>query len=249
MPEPVTIASLDHASKRFGQVHAVKALSLAIPAGEIYGILGPNGAGKSTALFLLAGLLAPSEGTVQVKGYAADTLEAKRLIGFMGPTTGLFARLTPRETLTYFGQVYGLALPSLATRLEFLVYRLGLSEFLDRPAESLSTGERQRVSIARALLHDPELLILDEPTSGLDVMASRFLRELIQEERQQGKAIIFSTHYLTEAELLCDRIGFLHQGSLLAEGTPGELQSTQHAASLEEAFLKLASRVEGTSSS
>jgi sodium transport system ATP-binding protein len=246
MPGTSIIAHLDNASKSFGRVHAVKALTLSLPQGEIYGLLGPNGAGKSTALFLLAGLLAPSEGTCRVKDHAAYTLEAKRAIGFLGPTTQLFARLTPRETLTYFGKIYGLDTPTLAKRLEFLTHRLGLAKFFNRPSEALSTGERQRVSIARALLHDPALLILDEPTSGLDVMASRFLRELIQEERQRGKAVIFSTHYLTEAELLCDRIGFLHQGSLLAEGTPAELRSRQQAASLEEAFLSLATTKEST---
>lgn len=245
MPDPSVVARFDNASKIFGGVHAVNALSLSLPKGEIFGLLGPNGAGKSTALFLLAGLLTPSEGTVQVKDHAASTLEAKQVIGYLGPTTQLFGRLTPHETLSFFGKIYGLSTPSLAQRIEELAQRLKLTELLNRPSETLSTGERQRVSIARALLHDPDLLILDEPTSGLDVMASRFLRELIQEQRQKGKAIIFSTHYLTEAELLCDRIGFLHQGSLLAEGTPAELRSQQKAASLEEAFLSLATSMEG----
>ena len=236
MPEP--LALLDRASKYFGAVRAVASLSLAVAGGEIYGLLGPNGAGKTTALRMLAGLLAPTTGRALLAGYDANTAPAKRHLGYLSGSTGLFGRLTPREVLDYFGQIHGLPRASIRQRLETLAPALALASFLDRRCEFLSTGERQRVSIARAVLHDPAVLILDEPTSGLDVLASRFLRDFVRKERDRGKAVLFSTHYLAEAELLCDRVGFLHHGQLLAEGRPADIRGS--ASTLEEAFLALA---------
>lgn len=235
VPDP--LALLDSASKSFGAVRAVVELSLSISGGEIYGLLGPNGAGKSTALRLLAGLLAPSHGQALVAGYATDSIQAKQRLGYLSSGTGLFGRLTPRELLAYFGGLYGLPTRMHRDRLNLLVHALALEDILDRRCEVLSTGERQRVSIARAVLHDPPVLILDEPTSGLDVLASRFLRDFVRDERNRGKAVLFSTHYLAEAELLCDRIGFLHHGRLIAEGTPAQIRGEK--GSLEEAFLAL----------
>jgi sodium transport system ATP-binding protein len=236
MPEP--LALLDSASKSFGAVHAVAELSLAVPGGEIYGILGPNGAGKTTALRMLAGLLAPTSGHARLAGYDAVTAQAKRHLGYLSGSTGLFGRLTPREVLDYFGQIHGMARTTIRQRLAALAHALALESILDRRCEALSTGERQRVSIARAVLHDPAVLILDEPTSGLDVLASRFLRDFVRAERDRGKAVLFSTHYLAEAELLCDRVGFLHHGKLLSEGRPADIRGS--ASTLEEAFLALA---------
>jgi sodium transport system ATP-binding protein len=233
MAEPAAV--LECASKSFGAVHAVVELSLSIPRGEIYGLLGPNGAGKTTALRMLAGLLAPTGGRALLLGHAAATIQAKQHLGYLSGSTGLFGRLTPREILAYFGQIHGMTRARIRERLAVLAESLALSPILDRRCEALSTGERQRVSIARAVLHDPAVLILDEPTSGLDVLASRFLREFVQEERDRGKAVLFSTHYLAEAELLCDRVGLLHHGRLLAEGTPAALRGG--AGTLEEAFL------------
>jgi sodium transport system ATP-binding protein len=238
MPGPLAV--LDSASKSFGTVCAVVELSLSIPGGEIYGLLGPNGAGKTTALRMLAGLLAPSEGRALVAGLAAKTTQAKKCLGYLSGSTGLFGRLTPREVLHYFGQIHGLSRIQIHDRLAVLVRALALDEILDRRCEYLSTGERQRVSIARAVLHDPAVLVLDEPTSGLDVLASRFLRDFVRSERDRGKAILFSTHYLAEAELLCDRIGFLHHGRLLCEGSPSEIHAMTGKSTLEEAFLTLA---------
>jgi sodium transport system ATP-binding protein len=240
MPEPAAL--LDRASKSFGAVHAVVELTLSIPSGEIYGLLGPNGAGKTTALRMLAGLLAPSSGRALLAGHDAQTAEAKAQLGYLSGSTGLFGRLTPREVLRYFGRIHGLSPALLRDRLHTLAQALALGGILDRRCEALSTGERQRVSIARAVLHDPAVLILDEPTSGLDVLASRFLRDFVRRERDRGKAVLFSTHYLAEAELLCDRVGFLHHGRLLAQGTPAEIRGG--AGSLEEAFLGLAERGE-----
>jgi sodium transport system ATP-binding protein len=235
---PQALALLDSASKSFGAVRAVVELSLAVPGGEIYGLLGPNGAGKTTALRMLAGLLAPSSGRALLVGREAKNPEAKRQLGYLSGSTGLFGRLTPREVLDYFGQIHGLGRAGIRQRLDTLAKALALEGFLDRRCEVLSTGERQRVSIARAVLHDPAVLILDEPTAGLDVLASRFLRDFVRRERDRGKAVLFSTHYLAEAELLCDRVGFLHHGRLLSQGRPADIRGG--AATLEEAFLALA---------
>ena len=243
MPDPLAV--LDSASKSFGDVFAVAQLSLSIPGGEIYGLLGPNGAGKTTALRMLAGLLAPSHGRALVAGHDAHTTQAKRRLGFLSGSTGLFGRLTPREVLDYFGQIHGLSRVDIGKRVTALATALALEGILDRRCEALSTGERQRVSIARAVLHDPSVLILDEPTSGLDVLASRFMREFVRGERKRGKAVLFSTHYLAEAELLCDRIGFLHRGRLLMEGPPSEIRAQTGTSTLEEAFLALVEEPRG----
>jgi sodium transport system ATP-binding protein len=240
---PELLAVLDGASKAFGALRAVADLSLAVPGGEIYGLLGPNGAGKTTALRMLAGLLAPTSGRALLAGHDAKTLQAKRHLGYLSGSTGLFGRLTGREVLDYFGQIHGLSRARIRDRLRTLAEALALDAILDRRCEVLSTGERQRVSIARAVLHDPAVLVLDEPTSGLDVLASRFLREFVRSERARGKAVLFSTHYLAEAELLCDRVGFLHHGRLLAQGTPAEVRGG--AGTLEEAFLTLADHEKG----
>jgi sodium transport system ATP-binding protein len=237
---PAPLAVLDGASKSFGDVLAVAELSLSIPDGEIYGLLGPNGAGKTTALRMLAGLLAPTSGKASIAKWAASTVEAKRRLGYLSGSTGLFGRLTPREVLAYFGRIHDLSSSTIERRIAELVPVLALGSILDRRCEALSTGERQRVSIARAVLHDPPVLILDEPTSGLDVLASRFMRDFVRNERTRGKAVLFSTHYLAEAELLCDRIGFLHRGRLLCEGTPAEMRKRAGTSTLEEAFLVLA---------
>jgi len=238
MPDPLAV--LDSASKSFGALAAVVELSLSIPGGEIYGLLGPNGAGKTTALRMLAGLLAPSQGSAWIVGHEANTRSAKQNLGYLSGSTGLFGRLTPSEVLDYFGQIHGLARAEIRKRVTALTPSLALESILGRRCEALSTGERQRVSIARAVLHDPPVLILDEPTSGLDVLASRFMRDFIRGERERGKAVLFSTHYLAEAELLCDRIGFLHHGSLLCEGSPSEIRARTGKGTLEEAFLALA---------
>ena len=238
MPEPLAV--LDGVSKSFGDVVAVVELSLSIPGGEIYGLLGPNGAGKTTALRMLAGLLATTHGFAKVLGHTANTAAAKKRLGYLSGSTGLFGRLTPREVLDYFGQIHGLARAEIDQRVARLAPDLALDAILDRRCEALSTGERQRVSIARAVLHDPAVLILDEPTSGLDVLASRFVRDFVRAERERGKAVLFSTHYLAEAELLCDRIGFLHRGRLIAEDSPTAIRQQTGKGTLEEAFLALA---------
>jgi sodium transport system ATP-binding protein len=231
----------DHLTKRFGAALAVDDLSFAVAPGEIYGLLGPNGAGKTTTLRVLAAILRPTAGRAELAGIdvARDPQAARRKLGFLTGSTGLYARLTGRELLRYFGRLHGMADAGIAERMALLARVLDLEAILGRRCEALSTGQRQRLSVARAVLHDPAVLILDEPTVGLDVLASRFLRDFVRGERDRGKAVIFSTHYLAEAELLCDRIGLLHQGRLLAEGSPAELRARAgDATSLEEAFLR-----------
>jgi sodium transport system ATP-binding protein len=234
--------AVDSLGKTFGSTEAVADLSFAIAPGEIYGLLGPNGAGKTTTLRILVGILLPTRGRVRVAGIdvTRDPLAVRQRLGFLTNTTGLYPRLTGRELLRYFARLHGLTPDAAAARIESLAQALQLHGFFDRRCEALSTGERQRLSIARAVLHDPAVLVLDEPTAGLDVLASHFLRDFVRAERDRGKAVVFSTHYLAEAELLCDRIGLLHQGRLLTEGTPAALRAAAGgASSLEEAFLRL----------
>ncbi len=234
--------AVESLSKSFGATEAVADLSFAVAPGEIYGLLGPNGAGKTTTLRILVGILRPTRGSVRVAGLDVvdDPLAVRQRLGFLTNTTGLYPRLSGRELLGYFARLHGLAPDAAAARIATLAEALHLRGFFDRRCEALSTGERQRLSIARAVLHDPAVLVLDEPTAGLDVLASRFLRDFVRAERDRGKAVVFSTHYLAEAELLCDRIGLLHRGRLLAEGTPTALRAAAgDAPSLEEAFLRL----------
>jgi len=242
MSAPAPAVSVESLVKSFGTTAAVAGLSFAVAPGEIYGLLGPNGAGKTTTLRILAGILVPTTGSAHVAGIdvARDPLSVRRRLGFLTNTTGLYPRLSGRELLGYFARLHGMSREATAARIDALVGALALGPFFDRRCESLSTGERQRTSIARAVLHDPDVLILDEPTAGLDVLASRFLRDFVRAERDRGKAVLFSTHYLAEAELLCDRIGLLHRGRLLAEGTPAARRGAAgDAPSLEEAFLRL----------
>ncbi len=234
--------TVEHLTKAFGAALAVDDLSFSVARGEIYGLLGPNGAGKTTTLRMLAAILTPTAGRAAIAGVdvARDPQAARRRIGFLTGTTGLYARLSGRELLRYFGGLHHMPDAAIAERMALLAGLLDLDGFLGKRCEALSTGQRQRLSVARAVLHDPAVLILDEPTVGLDVLASRFLRDFVRGERDRGKAVIFSTHYLAEAELLCDRIGLLHRGRMLAEDAPAALRARAgDASSLEEAFLRL----------
>jgi sodium transport system ATP-binding protein len=228
--------------KQFETVTAVDGVSLTVHAGEIVGLLGPNGAGKTTALRMLAGILTPTAGRVSVNGLDlhAHPLAAKQHIGFLSGDTQLYHRLTPREVLRYFGKLYGMATEVLDDRIEQLVTELEITAFADRPCRTLSTGQKQRANIARAFLHQPDVLMLDEPTAALDVISGRFIIEAVRRARSAGRAILFSTHIMSEAEELCDRIYLLHEGSIRDHGTLVEILTRAGCDSLTEAFLRQA---------
>ena len=222
-------------------VEAVRDASFEIGKGEIFGLLGPNGAGKTTLLRMLGTIIAPTSGSCWIAG--ANTAEnpdaVRRKIGFLSGNTKLYGRLTVRELLRYFGRLYEMDDNAIASRTEELSSLLGMEDFCDQRCETLSTGQTQRASIARVILHDPAILILDEPTLGLDIMSSRTILEFISDARTRGHSIIFSTHYMTEAERLCDRIGLIHNGSILALGTKEDLYAQTETDNLQDAFLAM----------
>ncbi|MFN7935431.1 MAG: ATP-binding cassette domain-containing protein [Bryobacteraceae bacterium] len=226
--------------KQFGAVKAVDEISFEVHAGEIVGLLGPNGAGKTTVLRMLAGILTPDAGQVGVCGYDMQVapLEAKRRIGFLSGDTQLYMRLTPREVLLYFGELFELAEGERKQRAEELIASLDMKSFADRPCETLSAGQKQRANIARAFLHDPEILILDEPTTALDILSGKFIVDAIRSQRDSGKAVLFSTHIMSEAEYLCDRIVMIHEGRKAEEGSQAEIIGRSGAQNLTDAFLR-----------
>jgi len=233
-----------------GQEHrAVDGVSFHVRRGEIYGLLGPNGAGKTTTLRMLAGLMQPSSGDVYIDGVAgsSDPLALKERTGFLTANTGLYARLSPRETLEYFGQLRGIQQPELKRQVDSLIELLALKEFADRRCEGMSTGEKQRVQIARTLIGNPPVLILDEPTNGLDVLTNRLILNFVRQAGRDGRTIILSTHHLDEVENICNRFGMLHKGRLLAEGTLAQLRVLSGQERLSDIFLALVEKVEGKS--
>jgi sodium transport system ATP-binding protein len=225
--------------KRFGPVAAVDGVSLAVSAGEVVGLLGPNGAGKTTTLRMLAGILTPDAGSVCVGGLDIHDrpLEAKRRLGFLSGDTQLYQRLTAREVLRYFGRLYGMPDTLIGARTAQLVSELEMGDFADRPCGTLSSGQKQRANIARAFLHEPQLLILDEPTVALDVISGEFIVESIRRQREAGRAVLFSTHIMSEAEYLCDRILLLHRGHIIDEGVLDDLLARSGCRNLTDAFL------------
>ncbi len=234
------ILRADGLVKHFGAVAAAQDVSLCVHAGEVVGLLGPNGAGKTTILRMIAGILPPDSGYVHIDGkdMASDPLAAKQVIGFHSGDTQLYHRLTAREALQYFGRLYGMDEQALKARIDQLVEQLEMSSFVSRPCNTLSSGQKQRANIARAFLHHPDLLILDEPTNALDVVSGRFIVEAIRREKAAGRAVLFSTHIMGEAEYLCDRIALLHQGRIVDEGTLPELLERSGCDNLTDAFLK-----------
>lgn len=220
---------------------AVNGLSFHVASGEIYGLLGPNGAGKTTTLRILSGLISATGGVARLAGHDVSVSRdvVKRSIGYLTASTGLYQRLTPRELLTYFGQLHGLDEATIRRRSAELIDWLDMHAFADLRCGGLSTGQKQRTSIARALVADPPILIMDEPTLGLDVITNRLILDFIRAEGARGKTIILSTHYLDEAETICGRFGLLYEGRLMAEGTLEELQRVSGRRRLSEIFLRM----------
>jgi sodium transport system ATP-binding protein len=225
--------------KKRGVIRAVDGLSFECRAGEIFGLLGLNGAGKTTTLRMLATMLRPDGGRIVIDG--ADAVQepqaVRARIGFLTGSTGLYWRLTPREILTYFGRLAGIDAESIHRRSDELIARLGMGEFADRRVDKLSSGQKQKASIARTLIHDPPVLILDEPTVGLDVVTSRAIIEFIADARAAGKCVILSTHIMHEAARLCDRIGIIHNGRMRTTGTLAEFRARWGERDLDDIFV------------
>ncbi len=227
-----------------GRVTAVDRVSFTCRPGEIFGLLGPNGAGKTTTLRVLSTVLSPSAGHARVAGFdvATQAQQVRSHIGYMSMNTGIYDRMSAWELVEYFGRLYGLKGEPLRERMELVFDWLQLNEHRETLGSKMSTGTKQKVSIARTIVHDPPVLIFDEPTTGLDVLVARSLRQRIAELRTMGKTVLFSSHHMHEVEKLCDRVAIIHHGRLQAEGTPAELLERYEQPDLEELFFHLADR-------
>jgi sodium transport system ATP-binding protein len=241
MSEPVAVNQL---AKTFydearGEVHAVQGIDFQCHAGEIFGLLGANGAGKTTTLRMLSTILTPSSGSAQIMGHdvAKEGEAVRKNLGFYSASTALYPRLTARETIEFFARINQYPPEKVAERVDYLVTRFGIERYANARIDKLSSGMKQKVSIARTVAHDPPLLIFDEPTVGLDVINALEMQEVIKEFRTQGKTIVFSTHIMSEAEKLCDRIAIIHNGLILACGTLNELRQLTGIHYLEDIFV------------
>lgn len=244
-----TVKAKSENKKKLGSIRtkkedffAVDDVNFTAKKGEVYGILGPNGAGKTTLLRMLGGILTQSEGSIKIAGvdYEVDRGSAKKKIGYLSGNTKLYGRMTPRELFKTFGELYDMSRDDINTAIEMVIKTMRLEEFIDNRIENLSTGQTQRVSIARCLIHSPEIYIFDEPTLGLDVLSSRDIIEFMKKERERGKTVLYSTHYMEEAETLCDRLIMIHTGKIIAEGTPQELKEKTGKDNLRDVFIHYA---------
>lgn len=224
-----------------GSVEALSGVSFQASAGEVFGLLGPNGAGKTTALRILSTVLKPSGGTASIHGFdvVASPEMVRRHIGFVSASTAVYDRMTAWEMVEHFGRLFGLSREELRPRIEKLFDRLGMNQMRDVLGAKMSTGMRQKTLIARALVHDPPVLVFDEATVGLDVLAARAVLETIRDLREMGKCVIFSTHIMREVEKVCDRVAILHRGAILAEGTIENLRGQHKDGDFEEWFFEL----------
>ena len=233
-----------YADLRRGQFVAIDRVSFDAEPGQVYGLLGPNGAGKTTTLRILSTVLKPTAGTATIDGFDVVTQPSRirRQIGFMSANTAVYDRMTGWEMVEYFGRLHGIPKQELAWRMEDLFDRLKMNDTRDVLGAKMSTGMKQKVSVARAIVHDPPVLIFDEATVGLDVLVARALLNTVAELRDHDKCVVFSTHIMREAEKLCDRIAIMHRGRILAEGTLEQLRDEHHEHDLEELFFQLISR-------
>jgi len=238
--------SKSYSDLRRGRFAALDRVSFHARPGEVFGLLGPNGAGKTTALRILSTVLRPTGGRAAVGGFdvVGQPDQVRRRIGFMSANTAVYDRMTAWEMVEHFGRLHGIGKAELTEHMEALFTRLKMNDFRDLLGAKMSTGMKQKVSVARAIVHDPPVLIFDEATAGLDVLVARALLRTVAELRDQGKCILFSTHIMREAEKLCDRIGILHRGRILAEGTLEGLRDQHHQRDLEELFFQLISHEE-----
>jgi sodium transport system ATP-binding protein len=235
-PAAVTVERLE---KSLGSNKVLRGISFEARSGEIFGLLGPNGAGKTTTLRVICTLLAPDSGAVDVLGFDTRVApqEVRQRVGVVTAEIGVYPRLSARENIAYFAELSGVTNGDLRTKVATVIDRLGIGAFADQRAESLSSGQKQKVAIARAIVHDPPVLMFDEPTSNLDVLASRDIREFMVESRGRGKCVIFSTHVMHDAERLCDRVTIIHEGQVVASGPTSEVKGAKR--DLEDAFLAL----------
>ncbi len=233
--------------KSFGEVKAVKGISFEAHDGEITGLLGPNGAGKTTTLRMLYSLLPPDAGEIRIDGLDPknDAMAIKRTLGVVPDSRGLYTRMTARENIAYYGKLHGMAGKDIANRIDELVKTLDMQDFIERRTEGFSQGQRVKVAIARAMIHNPQTVLLDEPSNGLDVMSTRALRRYILSLKEAGHSVILSTHIMQEVVALCDRIIIIAKGRIAADGTADELMQQSGCNSLEDAFVNLIGSEEG----
>jgi len=233
--------------KSFGDIEAVKGISFEVHDGEITGLLGPNGAGKTTTLRMLYSLLPPDEGEICIDGLdpTKDAMAIKRTLGVVPDSRGLYVRMTARENIAYYGRLHGMTPADIGVRIEELVKTLDMNDFIDRRTEGFSQGQRVKVAIARAMVHNPQTVLLDEPSNGLDVMSTRALRRYILDLKARGHSIVLSTHIMQEVAVLCDRIIIIAGGTIAANGSAEELLQMSGCGTLEDAFVRLIGSEEG----
>lgn len=233
--------------KKKEEFNAVDGMSFTVNDGELVGILGPNGAGKTTLLRMLATLMEPTSGEIYVTGADGgkmrDAVDIKRHIGYLSANTKLYERFSVRETMQLFGQTYGMSEDEISARTEELIGILDMAEFVDNRVSKLSTGQMQRAQIARCLIHDPECYIFDEPTLGLDVISGATIIDFMKSEKERGKTILYSTHYMEEAQYLCDRVFILDHGHIIREDTPAHLMESTSTETMRDAFFAVADRL------
>jgi sodium transport system ATP-binding protein len=240
MPDRRVLVEALDLQKRFRRFHAVRGVSFHCYAGEVFGLLGPNGAGKTTTIRMLTTILRPTAGEARVAGHdvAREPEEVRRVIGVLPENAGVYGRLTGRDVIRYAGRLHGVPPDMLEARLEAICARLDLGPHLDRITDTYSKGMKQKVNVARALVHNPPVVFLDEPTSGLDVISARSVRDVIQGFKQEGRCVIMSTHVMEEAERLCDRVAIIAAGRVRAQGRLADLKA-QTGLGLEEIFVQL----------
>ncbi|WJQ82347.1 ABC transporter ATP-binding protein [Brevibacillus brevis] len=235
-------------SKRFKEIAAVQHVSFRVEAGEVYGLLGENGAGKTTTMRMMATVLSPTEGDIEISGFSVrqQPLEVRRRIGILfGGDVGLYSRLTARENIAYFGRLYGLEQARLEERTLRLSRMLEMDAFLDRRVGAFSRGMKQKVAIARTLVHDPDVILLDEPTTGLDVTAATIFRRMVGKLQEEGKTILFSSHNMGEINKLCKRVALMHKGKLRFAGGLDALREEFGTKDLDDIFMAVVEGSEG----